>query len=153
MSWGWGFDNLHLFLRNWITIIKINFAVIVIKFASIINFNSKLMKHVSVIISTKDFSFCEQWLIVHYITSSVICLSLCLCLCLSFCLSLSHVWCNKWICYFIKRIFLRHYFKWVEEEFNNLEWWNRSLFIQIHNKIIVFCVSRLEPPPFYVLLA
>ena len=38
-----------------------------------------------------------------------------------------HVWHNKWICNFIKQIFFRHNFARLEEELNNLEWWNQSL--------------------------
>ena len=59
-----------------------------------------------------------------------------------------HVWCDKWICYFIKQIFFGHHFKWVEKEFNNLEWWNQSLFIQIHSKIVEFLYFQAKTSPF-----
>ena len=56
--------------------------------------------------------------------------------------------CDKWICYFIKRIFFGHHLKWVEEEFNNLEWWIQSLFIQIHNEIVEFSYFQAKTSSF-----
>ena len=41
----------------------------------------------------------------------------------------THVWHNKWIHYFIKQIIFRH-------NFRRVEWWNQSLFSQIHNKLV-----------------
>ena len=48
-----------------------------------------------------------------------------------------------------KGIFFRHNFKRVEKVFHNLEWWNQSLFIQIHNKIVEFLYFQAKTFPFW----
>ena len=48
-----------------------------------------------------------------------------------------HVWDNKWIRYVLERIIFGLSFKGVEEVLNYYALWNPSLFIKIHNKIVL----------------
>ena len=59
-----------------------------------------------------------------------------------------HVWRDKWIRYFIKRIIFKHHFKGVGELLIILEWWNQLLFNLIHIVIVELLYFQAKTSPF-----